>query len=123
MKFKGEPTMEGQQQTAQEIFDGQVVAKFRVDRHDVTTFSGSISQTTVVMSAQQDDGIAENARFAKSTPFAELRMAVDNPLSLIRLQPGREFIVVFSPCSPKPVGGVRTLAPNEVAIPLDHEGR
>lgn len=54
-------------------------AKFMLQSHIVTSYGGDYKAHEFVFSAQYDDTIAEDRRFAKATPTGQLRMTVDNP--------------------------------------------
>lgn len=47
------------------------------------------------LSAVYDTSTPENERFTKATPWAELKMRVDNPAA--RLEPGKLYYLDFTP--------------------------
>lgn len=51
----------------------------------------------VVFRAQWDDGIEENARYAKATPSGEIKIVVDNPAALEQFVEDKCYYVDFTP--------------------------
>lgn len=49
------------------------------------------SHKTLVFTAQYDDTIEEDRRFAKATPSGHFEMAVDNPAALAFFKPGHQY--------------------------------
>lgn len=56
--------------------------------------------TTVYETEESRD--KENARFAKATPWGDIRMGIDNPVALEQFEINKEYYVDFTPAS-KPV--------------------
>lgn len=72
----------------------KVRAKFKVN--SVTIFE-SAGQKKINLWAVWDDGIPENARFAKATPSGEINVTIDNPTAAEFFAPGKFFYVDFTP--------------------------
>jgi hypothetical protein len=68
-------------------------AKFKVS--SVTTFE-TAGQKQVELWAVWDDGIPENARFAKATPSGQIKITIDNPPAAEIFAPGKFFYVDFT---------------------------
>ncbi len=72
-----------------------VRGKFRVDK--ITRHAWSKEAGEVTLSAVCDDGIEENARYAKFTPSGSITMMIDNPPALAAFELGAEVYVDFTP--------------------------
>lgn len=74
---------------------GSIRAKFRVDavefRGDPADENTGRSYT---LRAVYDTSTPENARFTRATPYAELKMTVDNPAA--RLEVGKFYYLDFT---------------------------
>jgi hypothetical protein len=71
-------------------------AKFRVN--SVEFFGDPTSEATsrrYALSAIYDTSTPENERFTKATPWADLKMSVDNPAA--RMEVGQVYYVDFTP--------------------------
>lgn len=70
-------------------------------RCGAVTFHGDPNNTdtprTYELSAVYDQRTPENARFARATPWGELKMRIDNPAA--RLETGVEYYLDFTPCA------------------------
>ena len=69
--------------------------KFTVTEH--TTMSWSKDARRIKLTAQYDERIEEDRKFAKATPSAEIIMTVDNPVAVEALAIGGQFYVDFIP--------------------------
>lgn len=69
-------------------------AKFRVS--SITTYAGFTGKQ-IKLNAVYDDGIPENARFAKYTPSGQIEITIDNPPASDQFVNGQEFYVDFIP--------------------------
>jgi len=70
-----------------------VRGKFRVTKIADTCYSGG---KEVTLSAEYDNTLEEDRRFAKATPSASITMFIDNPPALEQLKLGGYFYVDFS---------------------------
>lgn len=69
-----------------------VRAKFQVQGIKKTNWGATILD----MSAVYDDGIEENARYAKATPSGTLQIQIDNPPALEFFELGKSYYLDFS---------------------------
>ena len=74
-----------------------VVAKFTVTRHEINTYEGNFTQTTVYLQPRYESKIEEDKRFSKATPSGEMKLVVDNKEALAQLEVGKAFYVTFNP--------------------------
>lgn len=72
-----------------------VRGKFVVTEH--TEMSWSKEARRIKLTAQYDQTIEEDRKFAKATPSAEIIMQVDNPTAIAALKLGGTFYVDFTP--------------------------
>jgi hypothetical protein len=63
----------------------------------VTESAWSTGSKQLTFSAQYDQSIPEDQRFAKATPTAQLTMTVDSPAALEQFKLGDSFYVDFTP--------------------------
>lgn len=73
----------------------RVRGKMRVTT--VTTHDWSQDARTVRLTAEYDDAIEEERRYAKATPQASMEMVIDNPAITDFFRPGAKFYVDFTP--------------------------
>ena len=72
--------------------------KVVLKRVEKTVFQGQTNGAHLIFSAQYDETLPEDQRFAQATPNAEFKMHVDNPAALEFLQKGTAaFYVDFTP--------------------------
>lgn len=74
-----------------------VIAKMRVA--SIEDFGGT-SKKIKLSCVYDPNGIPEDQRFTKATPWGECVMTVDNPGAIEQLPIGREFYVTFEPIVP-----------------------
>lgn len=66
---------------------------------EITEFSWGEGRK-FVWTAQYDQSIAEDQRFAKATPSGRFEMQVDNPVAAEQFQKGKAYYVDFTPVEP-----------------------
>lgn len=71
-----------------------VRGKFQVT--NITSNYWNRDSKTIRLSAVWDDGIDENARFAKATPSGSIEIQIDNPLAAEFFELGKYVYVDFS---------------------------
>lgn len=72
----------------------QVVSKWMC--HSVT--SQHWGGITANLKPVYEDGIPENAKFAKATPSGDMTMDISNPAAAIQMKPGKFYKVLFVEC-------------------------
>jgi hypothetical protein len=75
-----------------------VRAKFQLQ--EIRQLHYNKTAQTFVFRPVCDDGIPENARFAKYTPSGEFTMHVDNPVAQEKFKLGESYYVDFTPALP-----------------------
>ncbi len=74
-----------------------VRAKFKVTELITKTLAPTYSQTTIVLSPQYDQKVAEDMSFSKATPSGRIEMQIDNPVAIAAMPIGTLFYVDFTP--------------------------
>lgn len=74
-----------------------VRAKFKVSEIIERTLSPGYSQTSIVLTPQYDQKLAEDLSFSKATPSGRIEMQIDNPVALAAMPIGTLFYVDFVP--------------------------
>lgn len=74
-----------------------VRAKFKVSEIIEKKLAPAYSQTTIVLTPQYDQKIAEDVSFSKATPSGRIEMQIDNPVAIAAMPIGTLFYVDFTP--------------------------